>query len=323
MVLAGQDRDRIALRLPVQLREHRADPLEALPQARFRHGRGPVEDVLEARHIPRDEVRVVEQCVDHRGDEEGEADPLALDRREHGRRVEPVHEVHGAALRQGRADVRARDVAHGRDEQVARRVRELEVREDVRGGRSHVELPPRHALGTAGRPARVVEDGPVVVPSLVAEGLGTHCTRGGLEVLGELGRTEGPGPQTRPGGEVRELAAALRMVGLIDHQGGHSRILDLEDLVRGSAHRVQPGDVEAQRLHRDAQRPDLEAVGTQCGDTVPAVQPGLREHRLVPADEVEDLRIRVLAGRIDERHPLGVPLQDAPGLGADRGAGEM
>jgi hypothetical protein len=266
---------------------------------------------------------VVEQRVDHRGDEEGEVDPLALDRREHGRRVEPVHEVHGAALRQGRADVRARDVAHGRDEQVAGRVRELEVREDVRGGRSHVELPPRHALGAAGRPARVVEDGPVVVPALVAEGLGAHCARGGLEVVRELGRTEGPGPQTRPGGEVRELAAALRMVRLIDHQGGHPRVLDLEDLVGGSAHRVQPRDVEAQRLHGDAQRPDLEAVGTQCGDTISAVQPGLRQHRLVPADEVEDLRIRVLAGRIDERHPLGVPLQDAPGLGADRGAGEM
>ena len=130
MVGLAQHRDRIAFGLAVELREHRADPLDALDQPARRHRRGAVEQQFERGEIGLVERGMIEQHIDHGRHEQREIDALALDGLQHRLGIETLQHVHGAAAHQRRQHLGAGDMADRRDREIARRLGNLEVGED-------------------------------------------------------------------------------------------------------------------------------------------------------------------------------------------------
>src|SRR5260370_4949182 len=97
MIRLAQHRDWIALGLAVKLREHRADPLDALDQPARRHRGRAVKQQLERGEIGPVERRMVQQHVDHGWYQQREIDALALDGLEYRLRIESRQHVYGAS----------------------------------------------------------------------------------------------------------------------------------------------------------------------------------------------------------------------------------
>ena len=116
---AHRRRDAGALGLPVELGEHRADPLDALDEPGRRHRRGAVHDRLQRRQVGALEVGVVEDGVDHRRHEQPERDALVGGLGEPLRRVERPHQDHRAAGQQRRREQHPGGVRDRRARQVA------------------------------------------------------------------------------------------------------------------------------------------------------------------------------------------------------------
>ena len=127
VIALGQDRDRIAFGLSVQLRENRADALDALDQPRRRHRRGAVEQIVERRQVGASQLRMIQQHIDHRRHEHREIDFFARDGGEHGLRIKTLEHMHRAALEERRQHLRARDMADRRDGEIARRIGNFEI----------------------------------------------------------------------------------------------------------------------------------------------------------------------------------------------------
>ena len=121
MVGLAQHRHRIAFGLAVELREHRADPLDAFDQPARRHRGGAIEQQFERGEVGLVERGMIEQHIDHGRHEQREIDALAFDRLQHRLGVETLEHVHGAAAHQGRQHLGAGDMADRRHREIARR----------------------------------------------------------------------------------------------------------------------------------------------------------------------------------------------------------
>ena len=72
----------------------------------------------------------------------------------------------------------------------------------------------------------------------------------------------------------------------VGDEGAGLAVLDLEELVREGAFRVQPRDAEPEPLGGDARTPGLRSVVGEHRDVAAARQVSLRQDRLHPPDEV-------------------------------------
>ena len=118
VIRLAQHRHRIAFGLAVELREHRADPLDTLDQPARRHRGGAVEQQFERGEIGLVERGVIQQHVDHGRHQQGKVDALARDGLEHRFGIKTLQQVHGAAAHQRRQHLGAGDMAdrrHRRD----------------------------------------------------------------------------------------------------------------------------------------------------------------------------------------------------------------
>jgi hypothetical protein len=190
VVFLAQDRHRIAFGLAVELREHRADPLDALDQPRRRHRRGAIKHELERGQVGLAERGVIEQHIDHGRNEQREVDALTCDGVEHRLRVEAFEHVHGAAAHQGRQHLGAGDMADRRHGEIARAVGDLEIGEDGVGEAAIFAMGPQRALGFSGRAAGVIERGDVVGLREAARRGVTGLLDRGQQVDAVIGRSE-------------------------------------------------------------------------------------------------------------------------------------
>jgi hypothetical protein len=128
VIAPAQHAHRIAFGLPIELAEHRAEPLQPLDQPRRRHRRGAVENELERGEIGAVERRMIEQHVDHGRHQQREVDPFALQRDEEALGIEAPHQMDRAALEQRGQHLRAGDMRDRRSREITRRFGQLEIR---------------------------------------------------------------------------------------------------------------------------------------------------------------------------------------------------
>ena len=297
----AQHRDRIAFGLAVKLREHRADPLDALDQPARRHRGSAVQQQFERGEVGLVERGMIEQHIDHGRHEQREIDPLARDGLEHRLRIEAFQHVHRAAAHQRRQHLGAGDMADRRHREIARRLGNFEIGQDRAGEAAIFAVMAQRALGFAGGAAGVIQRGDIVGAGQTARG--GACRPPRSPAAGRCRSSAGPSVNTvfRPAAlaarsppRSRKVAASMTSICAFG-------ILDLEQLVVERAQRMQPGDREPRQLRGDAGAPGVGAVGGEEGDAACPAQTELHEHVLHAADQVGRALIADRSARPAER----------------------